>query len=366
MAPVPDLTATGLRSTFDSVEPLTVGVEEEVMLLDPETLDLAPDAEELLELLEGDPRFKRELPRAQLEIATRPTATVREAIEELARGRIELAAAAGERWRLAAAGLHPFAAAEGPLSDSPDYADTRNRFGRVARQQLVFALQVHVSVGGAERTLAVYNALRSYLPEISALAANSRWYEGRDSEFATMRPMIGQRLPRQGVPPLLHSWDEYAEALRWGASSGFFDAGSWWWEMRPHPAFGTLEVRVPDAQAAIEDAEGVAAFVHGLVVRLMRMYDAGEPLAAAPRWRIEENRWSAARDGLEAELADVDTGEREPVRERIGRLIASPPAPLAALLECNGAERQRRVGEAGGAEPVAEELVRRFPPAPGG
>jgi carboxylate-amine ligase len=365
-------TAERLRATFDAVEPLTVGVEDELMVLDAETLDLAPQADDVLRLLDGDPRFKRELPAAQLEVVTAPLGSVAEVAEQLSRARRDLATVAGERWRFAAAGVHPFAATEGILSPGDIYAETRERYGRIARQQLVFALQVHVAVGGADRTLAVYNALRSYLPEISALAANSRWHDGRDSEFASVRPKIGEALPRQGVPPRLETWEDYAAALRWGARSGAFEPRVWWWELRPHTMLGTLEVRVPDAQATVAEGAGVAAFVHALIARLAERYDGGEPLPSHPRWKIEENRWAAARDGVEGALADLDTGENRPTRERLLDLV-DELRPCAArigaehsleharaLAGANGAVRQRDAAERGGAQAVARALADGF------
>ena len=358
MSPASPPTAERLRSLFDTTEPLTVGVEEEVMVLDPETLDLAPDAEAVLELFDGDARLKRELPAAQVEIVTAPAASTAEAVAAVEAGRRDLCARAGARWRFGAAGVHPFAAPEGVLSGHESYAETRSRYGRVARRQLVFALQVHVAVGGAERTLAVYNALRSYLPELSALAANSPWHDGRDSEFASVRPMVSDALPRQGVPPALRSWDEYAAALAWGAAAGAFEPRVWWWELRPHVSLGTLEVRVPDAQTTLADAAGVVAFTHALVAWLAERHDAGEPLPVAPRWKIEENRWVAARDGVDGVLADLETGSREPARARLLSLIdAVEPAArrvgadafldaARALAEQNGAVRQRAAGDA--------------------
>ena len=353
MRPVSPPTAERLRSTFDATEPLTVGVEEEVMILEPATLDLVPAADEVLGLVAGDTRFKTELPAAQLEIVTPPLRSVAEIVDALTAGRRDLAAAAGGRWRFGAAGVHPFAEPEGALSGADMYADTRERYGRVARRQLVFALQVHVAVGGAERTLAVYNALRSYLPELSALAANARWYEGRDSEFASVRPKIAEVLPRQGVPPLLRSWDEYAAALGWGATSRMFAPRVWWWELRPHVGFGTLEVRVPDAQTTVAESSGVVAFVQALVAWLAARHDAGESLSAHPRWKIEENRWTAARDGVDGVLADLDTGERRETRARLLGLLeeirehGGPELEQArTLIEANGAVRQRTAPDA--------------------
>jgi carboxylate-amine ligase len=332
------LTPRDLQRPFDDATPLTVGIEEEVMLLDPGTLDLTACASAVLERLAGDPRFKRELPASQVEIATVPAATAADAIAQLARARRDLAAACEGLAHPAVAGVHPFATAEGALSTGKRYAGIEATYGTVARRQLVASLQVHVAVGGAARTLAVYGALRCHLPEIAALAANAAFHEGRDTGLASVRPTIAGTLPRQGVPPPLESWERFAEELRWGAAAGTVaDPRTWWWELRPHPAFGTLEVRVPDAQTGLADAAGVVAFVHALVAALAERWDAGEPLPAAPTWRIEENRWAALRHGVEGTLADLDSGERIPTRARLARLIDE-------LEPAGGRRRARRAG----------------------
>jgi carboxylate-amine ligase len=172
--------------------------------------------------------------------------------------------------------------------------------------------------------------------------------------MASVRPLIGGLLPRQGVPPAIPSWEAFVETLNWGQASGAVpDARRWWWELRPHVAFGTLELRVPDAQTTLEDAAAVAAFAHSLVAWLADRHVAGEPLGAADDWRIAENRWTACRHGLDGAFADLITGERQAVRDVLGgRLEQLAPtaarlgcpdelAGVAALLERNGALRQR-------------------------
>jgi carboxylate-amine ligase len=353
----PPPTAAQLRAAFDAPAPLTVGIEEELMLLDPETLDLLPRAHDVLARVEGDERFKPELPAAQLEIVTAPEAGVPAAMAVLTAARRDLAAAADGIGRPAAAGVHPFAAAEGVLNPGPRYELTADEYGRIARRQLVCALQVHVAVGGADRSLAVYNALRSYLPELAALAANAPYYEGADTGLASIRPKISELLPRQGVPPALETWEDFAAELGWGAAAGVVpEPRRWWWELRPHPVHGTLELRVPDSQARVEDAGAVAAVAHALVARLAARHDASDLPAPAPAWRIEENRWSAARDGVEGTLADLETGERRPARERLRALLEELSGDAArlgcsaeleaahALIERNGAMRQRSAG----------------------
>jgi len=334
----PPIDARTLRATFDAVEPLTIGIEEELMLLDPATLDLAPVAPEALALLDADPRFKLELPAAQLEIALPPARSVARLAAQLADARRDAAAAVEGLAVLGGAGLHPFAAAEGRLNAGERYERIEREYGTVARRQLVFALQVHVAVGGADRTLAVYNALRAYLPELAALAANAPFHNGCDTGFASFRPIVAGMLPRQGMPPPIASWEEWAGDLRWGWRAGRVPSPSqWWFELRPHPSFGTLELRVPDTQATVAEAAAIAAVAHVLIARLME-----HPSQPVPTWRIEENRWVAARRGLDGVFADLVTGEPVGVRERLGTLLEEL-RPLAAAL---GADEQFAVAEA--------------------
>jgi carboxylate-amine ligase len=368
-------TAADLRAAFDSPEPLTLGLEEELMLLDPESLDLLPRAAEVVDGA-ADERFKLEMPASQLELCLPPARSVPEAIAALAAARCDLAAAAAPVGRLAAAGVHPFAAPLGPLNAGERYALTEDEYGDIARSQLVCALQVHVAVGGADRSLAVYNGLRPWLPLIAALAANAPFHAGRDTGLASVRPKIGEQLPRQGIPPAIASWEAFADALAWGAASGAVpEPRRWWWELRPHPAFGTLEVRVPDAQATVEDAAAVAAVVHALCGWLAARHDAGAPLTTADTWRVEENRWSAARWGMDAELADLTTGERTPARACLSALLAEL-APVAEQLGCGaelasaerlaqhgGAARQREVAARGGVRAVAAYLADAYVPS---
>jgi glutamate---cysteine ligase / carboxylate-amine ligase len=336
---VPDSppTAAELRAAFDEPSAVTVGLEEELMLLDEATLDLAPHASEALAELGGDRRFKLEMPAAQLEIVTAPHATVARAADELAGARADLAAAVEGRFRLAGAGAHPFAAGSGPLNPGPRYEAIEHEYASVARRQLVFGLHVHVAIRDAERALAVYNALRSYLPELAALAANAPFYEGRDSGLASVRSRVSGLLPRQGVPPALDSFEAYAEALHW---CGFDDPRQWWWELRLHPVLGTVEVRVPDTQRTVAETAAIGEVIHALATHLADHHDAGEALLVADSWRIDQNRWSACRHGLDGEMIDLVTGERRPTRDRVAALVGRLGVTLPAG---DGAMRQREV-----------------------
>ncbi|HZB74624.1 MAG TPA: YbdK family carboxylate-amine ligase [Solirubrobacteraceae bacterium] len=368
-------TAAELRAAFDAPEPLTLGLEEELMLLHPGTLDLLPRAREVIDAARDD-RFKLELPAAQLELSLPPERSVPAAIAALGAARRDLAAAAEPVGRLATAGVHPFAAVLGELNVGERYDLTHDEYGDIARSQLVCALQVHVAVGGAEPTLAVYNGLRPWLPLLAALAANAPFHGGRDTGMASVRPKIGEQLPRQGIPPAIGSWEALADALRWGAASGAVpEPRRWWWELRPHPSYGTLEVRVPDAQATVEDAAAVAAVVHALVAWLRDRAEAGEPVATADTWRLEENRWRAARWGMDAELAHLGTGAATPARECLAQLVEDL-VPYAERLGCaaelrdatrlagaNGAVRQRAVAADGDLRAVAAWLADAYVPS---
>ncbi|HWH45190.1 MAG TPA: YbdK family carboxylate-amine ligase [Thermoleophilaceae bacterium] len=365
--------AERLRERFEGEGDLTVGIEEEVMLLDPESLDLAPVAAEVLERLAGDPALKPELPAAHVEIVTRPHERAGDAVRELAAARRRLVEAASGLALPAAAGAHPFAAEHGDLFPAERYREMQRDYGVIARRQLVCALQIHVAVRGAERALAVYNALRGFLPEIAALAAAAPYHRGEDSGLASVRPTISQLLPRQGVPPAVSSWSALADELAWGAAAGSVpEPRRWWWELRPNFAYGTLEVRVPDAQARVSDVAGVASFVHALVGLLCERFDDRGALAAPATWRIEENRFSACAHGVEGEMADLGTGIRRATRERLGELVGQIEGS-AARLGCtgelgqarrlvreNGAMLQRRAGGAVGAREATRWLAENF------
>ena len=365
--------AAALRARFDHAGDLTIGVEEEILLLHPVTLDLAPVADELLGRLDGDPRFKPELPAAQIETITRPAQSAVDAVEQLAAARRDLHDACAGLAVPAVAGVHPTASGNGVLRHGGRYDAIRAAYRAVATRQLVASLQVHVAVGGAQRSLSVYNALRAYLPEIAALAANAPYYEGADTGLASVRPEICVLLPRQGVPPALDSWEQFAAELAWGGESGSMgDPGQWWWELRPHPRLGTLELRVPDAQTTLKEAAGLIAFVHALVATLAARADAGDLPPAVPTWRIQENRFAALRDGVEGSLADLGSARRWQTRERLLGLV-DEVAPMAvrlgsaamlahtrASIDSNGALRQRQACSEHGLDGLPAWLAQRF------
>jgi carboxylate-amine ligase len=312
-----------LRELFRHERPGTVGIEEEVMVLDAATLDLSPSASDLVMQAGNDERFKTELPAAQLEIVLAPAASAEELVAQLRRARgaaAMLAARSGAV--LAGAGVHPFASGAGQLNGGPRYTAIAEEFAGVARRQLVFGLHVHVALDGPDEALAVYNAIREHLPALAALGANAPYYEGQDTGLASVRPKLNELLPRQGIPPALASWDAVADMHAWGRATGAVpDAGQWWWEARLHPVHGTLEVRVCDTQATVADTAALTTTVRALAAMLAARHRAGDLPEPAPTWRIAENRWSACRHGVDGRWFDVRGGAVHATRDHLHRLL---------------------------------------------
>jgi glutamate---cysteine ligase / carboxylate-amine ligase len=367
----PDARGADLRERFDSIAPFTIGAEEEFMLVDPETLGLLPVAKRALAVAEGDPRVRGEFRASQLESVTPICVTVSEVERELASVRDLLASSLGDSAWLVASGTHPTANHPGAVSHGLRYREMAESNPWAARHMLTCGLHVHVAVGGVERTLAVYNALRSYLPEIIALGANAPIYRDEDSGLATVRPKLNGFKPRTGLPPAFASWEELTEFTSWARKGGEVpDESHHWWDIRLNTRHATLEVRAADTQTRVKDAATIAALVQSLVVELANRYDAGEVLPVARDERIKENMWLATRNGLNGWLIDLETGQRIPTIDRLQELADSlfdsarsvgcedELGTIAALAaDGGGATRQRKAYERGGAEGLIVELA---------
>jgi carboxylate-amine ligase len=357
------LTVARVVAAFEHTLSFTIGVEEELMLVDAETFDLAP-------LLAGDRRFSRELRAAQIEIITPVCMTAADACRELGHARRHLIERVDGRYRLLACGTHPFSSRYGEITDGDRYRQIADEYVWVATRSLVCGLHVHVAVPGADRALAIYNALRSYLPELAALGANSAFVDGRDTGMASVRPKFNDAYPRSGIPPAFGSWEQLVRFVDWGRSGGLFpDASHFWWEMRPHPVHGTIELRVADTQTALEDATALVAVIQALVAMLCERFDAGEALPLHETHWIAENAWRAHRYGVRGWLVDLDGGGRVATRERIAQLLDELEPYAArldadqllhsarALLAGNGADRQRYVRDREGIDGLTRWLV---------
>ena len=357
-----------LRSSFDRAETFTIGVEEELLLVD-RSDSLSPVADQVLTALADDGRFHPELSPSQIEIVSGIHPDAAGAVADLVEGRRLVVDALNGEARLVGLAAHPVCDLPPAVSPGSRYAAIEQRYRWAAhRAGLAAGVHVHLGVPGADRLLAVYNTLRGLMPQIAALAASAPFFGGRDSGLASVRPTLSDALPRQGVGPAFAGWDDLAELLAWGARSGaFLDHTELWWECRLHPRFGTIEVRVPDAQSSTGEVEALATVVHCTVRWLAARHDAGQPLPAHTSHAISENRWRAATDGVEGELIDLDRMRMARTRDLIDRLLdqigehALPGAETRALdrarrrLDSPHPRRQRATVMRGGLEALIAE-----------
>ena len=340
----------------------TVGIEEELMILDASTLDLASAIDAILGEQPPHGEIKPELLESVLEIATSPCPDVPSAGAELAALRAFVSEhAAGQGLRIGASGTHPFARWEDQRVVSDDrYRGLIRALGFVARQELVFGMHVHVGMADPEETIQVANGLRPYVPLLIALAANSPLWRGEPTGLASSRVPIFRAFPRVGLPPRFHSWSDFQARVQTLVAGGVIEDYTYlWYDVRPHPRLGTIEIRAMDSQTRVEHTTALAALVVSLVKLLTERTQAGEEPVDEPWELIDENRWLAARHGIEAELLDHRGGARRPVRDLTGALLEEL-RPHAEALRCseqlegicdllrdgNGAQRQQMVFEA--------------------
>jgi glutamate---cysteine ligase / carboxylate-amine ligase len=347
---------TGARERFDGSTDFTVGLEEEYQLLDPATLALTNRFEEMIPAAPDElrPRLAGELIASEIEFRTGRNATFADAARELVEGRLATLAVADRLGiALGVAGVHPFSPwTEQRIIDTPHYRRVEEELGYIAWTNNTWSIHLHVGVRGADRAVAVTTALRSVLPELLALSANSAVFEGRATRLHSTRMQVFTKsFPRCGVPDAYGSWDEYADFVDLLERTGsIVESTQIWWSVRPHHSFGTVEIRICDGQTEMGDALAVAALAMACVAAFARDHDAGRPLPAHPRGLIDENIWRAQRHGLEGGLIDLDRGLVRPTTAAIGELLAwSAPVhePLGLTPFLAGVDRM--LGEGNGA-----------------
>ena len=339
------------------VRPWSVGVEEEVMLLDPDGWTLAQSVEEVLEALPDDLRDAvcSETHSGAIELNTRPHATVAGAAADLGALRARLAEVLARLGlRAGCSGTHPFADwHEMRVAAADRHQEVAGSMRELSRREPTFALHVHVAVPTPAAAMAAANQLRAHLPVLLAVSANSPYWQGRDTGLASARTPLWQAFPRVGIPRAFASYNDWVETVDLLVRcEAFPDHSFLWWDVRLQPRYGTVEVRIMDAQCSVERAAALAALVQCLV-RL----EATEGFAPAhlihAQEVLEENRFLAARDGVEAALIEPTRETRVPVRELLEPMLEAC-APHAAALRCEaelglvrllvnegGAERQR-------------------------
>jgi glutamate---cysteine ligase / carboxylate-amine ligase len=370
----PDEQIAFARDAFENAQDLTVAVEEEFALLDPDTLELTNRFEELKEAAAGtelDEHLVGELIASEIEVKTGRCASFAEAATRMAERRAQLGALVDAHGiRLAATGTHPWSRWQDQrIIDTPHYRRNDDLLRYVVWRNNTFGIHTHVAIRGADRAIAVANAFRNVLPELLALSASSPFVEDVVSGLHSARTEIFTRMfPRCGVPDAYDNWAAFEEYVRFLFATRSIDEHTQlWWSVRPHLAFPTVEVRICDAQPDLGEAQALAALIHGLAARFARAVDDGEPLPSLPHRLIEENTWRAIRYGLSGELIDFASGDVLPARARIEQLIewVEPvagdigAASYLAVPVANAAERQyARLDELGSHRAVFAELVR--------
>ena len=318
-----------LDHRFGSSEPFTLGVEEEYMLLDPETFDLVQHVDTVLTAAqdgEFDDRIGPELMQSVLEISTPVCKTTADVDRELRRLRAHvMQAAATHNLRVGSAGTHPFSLFERQRITARDrYRNLVDQLQYVARRELIFGCHIHVAVDGADKAINVISALLVHLSELLALSASSPFWRGEPTGLSSSRQMVFAAFPRSGPPPRFTDYDDYAEVVGQLEKTGCIaDYTHIWWDVRPHPRFGTIEVRVMDAITHVEETVAITAYVQGLVKHYSELYDAGKELPSYHRILVTENKWLGARYGLEAPVMDLVTGRRNrvPIAQLIRRAL---------------------------------------------
>jgi carboxylate-amine ligase len=338
----------------------TIGIEEELMIVDGETLDLVNAIDTIMGEDPPSGKIQPELLESVLEIATAPCPDVAAAEADLVALRgLARERAHGHDLDIGASGTHPFARWEEQRVVSDDrYRGLISSLGFVARQELVFGMHVHVGMADPEEAIRVANGMREHVPLLIALSANSPLWRGDTTGLMSSRVPIFRAFPRVGLPPTFADWEDFQQRVERMSDSGMIEDYTFlWYDVRPHPRLGTVEVRAMDSQTRVEHTAALAALIACLVKEIVE--NPAGAAAEAPWEIIDENRWMAARHGLEAGLFDTAAEARRPVRD-LTRELLERIAPHASELGCtpqlegiedilaagNGAARQRMVYEA--------------------
>ena len=353
-----------LDHKFGTGTPYTLGVEEEYQLLDPESFDLVQHIETMLAAVTGhelEARINAELMQSVLEIATPVCRNAGDVMRWLTTLRGYVTEIAHEQGtRVGSAGTHPFSLFERQRITAKDrYQALIDQLQYVARRELIFGMHVHVAVDDPEKAIQVVNGLLPHIAPLLALSASSPFWRGEATGLASSRQMVFSAFPRSGPPPRFRDYEDYASVVGQLERTGCIaDYTHIWWDIRLHPRLGTVEIRVCDAVSRVEDAVALAAFCQALVKHYCERYDRGDEIPSYHRILTTENKWLAARYGLDAPVMDLTTGSRirTPVAKLVRRTVRDlePHARelgserelegIAALLgRGNSAERQLRV-----------------------
>ena len=356
----PDRRASSRIDFAGSVRP-TLGVEWEFALIDAKTRDLSNEAASVIAEIGENPRVHKELLRNTVEVVTGICENSGQAMDDLASTlRPVREVVRGGGMELFCAGTHPFADwSEQKLTDAPRYAELIKRTQWWGRQMTIWGVHVHVGVSSAHKVMPIITSLLHQYPHLLALSASSPFWDGEDTGYASNRAMMFQQLPTAGLPFHFQEWREFEQFVSDQKKTGIIDhMNEIRWDIRPSPHLGTIEVRIFDGVSNLHELSAIVALTHCLIVDLDQRLDAGESLPVMPPWHVQENKWRAARYGMDAIIIlDADSNERlvtEDLDDLIERL-----QPTAKKLKCEdelaripdiyrrGAsyQRQRRVAE---------------------
>ncbi|MEI7544343.1 MAG: glutamate--cysteine ligase [Mycobacteriaceae bacterium] len=372
---LPAVSSASARIDFAGSPLPTLGVEWEFALVDADSRDLSNEAAAVIAEIGETPHVHKELLRNTIEIVTGVCGTVAEAMDDLCSTLTSTRAVVEDRgMELFCAGTHPFAEwSAQELTDGPRYAELISRTQWWGRQMLIWGVHVHVGVSSAHKVMPIISSLLNQYPHLLALSASSPFWSGEDTGYASNRAMMFQQLPTAGLPFQFQSWREFESFVHDQKKTGIIDhVNEIRWDIRPSPHLGTVEVRVFDGVSNLRELSALVALTHCLIVDLDRRLDAGEELPVMPPWHVQENKWRAARYGLDAIIIlDADSNERLVTEDLDDLLTRLQPVAeslhcadeLAAVAEipCRGAsyQRQRRIAEAHGGDlrSVVDALV---------
>jgi carboxylate-amine ligase len=350
---------------FGEGDPFTLGVEEEYQLLDGTSFDLVQHIEAVLAAIQGhelEAQINPELMQSVLEIATPVCQSPGDVMTELTKLRGYVCQLARERgMRVGSAGTHPFSLFERQRITAKDrYRQLVDQLQYVARRELIFGMHVHVAVDGADKAIQIVNGLLPQLAPLLALSASSPFWRGEPTGLASSRQMVFSAFPRSGPPPRFRDYADYADVVGQLERTGCIaDYSHIWWDIRPHPKWGTVEVRICDAVTRIEDAVAIAAYCQALVKMLSDRFDEGDRIPSYHRILTSENKWLAARYGLEAPVMDLETGRRN--RIPVARLVRRTLRDIEPHARELGSERELEgIAEILGRGNSAERQLRVF------
>ncbi|AQY03364.1 glutamate--cysteine ligase [Microbacterium foliorum] len=376
-----------MKLDFASSARSTVGLEWEIMLADPVSGDLVGRAPELLSALEHESADERhtvtgELLTNTIEVTSGIGDSVAHAVDDIANAISAVRSATDPAGiELLSAGSHPFAQwYQQEVTDKTRYHTLIERTQWWGRNMMIWGIHVHIGVEDQRKVIPIINALAAYLPHLQALAASSPFWAGERTGYASNRALVFQQLPTAGLPWPLNDWSDYEAYLDDMVRTGVMaDATEVRWDIRPAPRWGTIEVRACDGLSTLPELAAVAALVQVLVEHLSRQLDEGRTLAQMPAWYHRENKWRAARYGLDARVIVDSAGTQRPVREHLSEVL-DELAPVAVELGCgrefgsietiltNGAsyERQLTIANATGGDlgAVVQHLIREFRSGP--